>query len=207
MAERDEPSLSNVGVEVAEADIADVGLAPATAALLDEDEREATVVGADLARLDDDRFRALFGGELERLRAAAGRLPSGRRAYVFGVTTDDRLAGREIDLSDGSAPGALVGARLLFAYAPAETDDGARFAHLTERLDGVDYLLLATTDGGRLDGPDTTLDGLRRELVARQARRLNLLGGDPGSYDGEFRFVLAAPLAAFERVRAAEEEF
>jgi hypothetical protein len=201
MPEEDEPALSNTGVEVAEDDIADVRLAPATAALLDEDEREATVVGADLARLGEGRFRALFGGELERLRTAAARLPGGRRVYVFGVATDDRLDGREIDLSDGSAPDALAEARLLFAYAPQETDDGARFAHLTERLDDVDYLLLATTGGGRLDGPDTTLDGLRRELVARHARRLNLLGGDPGSYDEEFRFVLAAPLAAFERVR------
>jgi hypothetical protein len=201
MSGGEEPGLSNVGVEVDEADIADVRLAPATAALLDEDEREATVVGADLARLPDDRFRALFGDELERLRAAAARLPSGRRVYVFGVTTREGLAGREVDLSDGRAPDAIAGVRLLFAYAPTAAGDGARFAHLAERLDGADYLLLATTDEGRLDGPDTTLDGLRRELVARHARRLSLLGGDPGSYDEEFRFVLAAPLAAFECVR------
>lgn len=195
------PSLSNAGAEVSEADIEDVRLAPETAALLDEDEREATVVGADLARLDDERFRALFGHELERLRAAAERLPEGRRVYVFGVTTDDELTGRRIDLSDGRAPEALVAARLLFAYAPTETNDGATFAHLAKRLGDVDYLLLATTHEGRLDGPDTTLDGLRRELVARHARRLNLLDADPGTYDREFRFVLAAPLAAFERLR------
>ncbi|MEF8818932.1 MAG: hypothetical protein V5A31_08390 [Haloferacaceae archaeon] len=195
------PSLSNAGVEVSEAEIEDVRLAPETAALLDEDEREATVVGADLARLDDERFRALFGRALERLRAAAERLPDGRRVYVFGVTTDDDLTGRRIDLSDGRAPEALVATRLLFAYAPAETNDGARFAHLAKRLDDVDYLLLATTHEGRLDGSDTTLDDLRRELVARHARRLNLLDAAPGAYDQEFRFVLAAPLAAFERLR------
>lgn len=196
----EESGLSNVGVEVSEGDIESVRLAPATAILLDEDDREATVVGADLARLPDERFRALFGHELERLRTAAARLPDGRRVYVFGVTTDEALTGREIDLSDGRAPDALVSARLLFAYTPTETGDGATFAHLTNRLGDVDYLLLATNERGRLDGPDTTLDGLRRELVARHARRLNLLGSDIGTYDREFRFVLAAPLAAFELV-------
>jgi hypothetical protein len=196
-----DPDLSGVGTEVSEAEIEDVRLAPATADLLDEDEREATVVGADLARLGDDRFRALFGHELDRLRAAAAELPAGRRVYVVGVTTDPGLEGREVDLSDGSAPGALVEARLLFAYAPNDAGDGATFGHVAESLDGVDYLLIATTDEGRLDGPDTTLDGLRRELVARHARRLNLLGGEPGSYDEEFRFTLAAPLAAFELLR------
>ena len=192
------PGLSNTGVEVSEAEVEDVRLSPPTAILLDEDEREATVVGADLARLPDERFRALFGYELERLRAAAASLPEGRRVYVFGVTTDETLTGREIDLSDGRAPDALVSARLLFAYTPTAAGDGATFAHLTKRLDDVDYLLLATNERGRLDGPDTTLDGLRRELVARHARRLNLLGSDIDAYDREFRFVLAAPLAAFE---------
>jgi hypothetical protein len=197
----EDPTLTNAGVEVSEADIEDVRLAPETAALLDEDEREATVVGADLSRLVEDRFRALFGDELDRLRAAAARLPDRRRVYVFGVRTDDALTGREVDLSDGRAPDALVATRLLFAYAPTTAGDGATFAHLANRLGGVDYLLLATSEGGRLAGPETTLDGLRRELVARHARRLNLLGSDPGSYDREFRFVLAAPLAAFERHR------
>jgi hypothetical protein len=197
----DDPRLSNAGREVAEPDLADVRLGPATADLLDEDERTATVVGADLARLPDDRFRALFDRPLRRLRAAADRLPPGRRVYVLGVTTDPALDGREVDLSAGRAPGALTDARLLFAYAPTAAGDGARFAHLAESLDGVDYLLPATTDEGRLDGPETTLDGLRRELVARHARRLDLLGGADGSYDEEVRFVLAAPLAAFERLR------
>lgn len=196
-----DPSLSNAGAEVGEAEIADVRLDPATAELLEEDERRATVVGADLARLDDERFRALFGHELDRLRAAAAELPARRRVYVLGVETDPALDGREVDLSDGRAPGVLVDARLLFAYAPNEAGDGATFAHVAERLDGVDYLLPATTDEGRLDGPATTLDGLRRELVARHARRLDLLGGGTGSYDEEFRFALAAPLAAFERLR------
>jgi hypothetical protein len=192
------PDLSNAGAEVDEADIEEVRLAPETAALLDEDEREATVVGADLSRLADDRFRALFGDELDRLCAAAARLPDRRRVYVFGVRTDETLTGREVDLSDGRAPDALVAARLLFAYAPTTAGDGATFAHLAGGLGGADYLLLATNEAGRLDGPETTLDGLRRELVARHARRLNLLESDPGSYDREFRFVLAAPLAAFE---------
>lgn len=195
---REDPTLSNAGVEVKEADIEEVRLAPATAALLNEDEREATVVGADLSRLTDDQFRALFGDELDRLRAAAARLPDRRRVYVFGVRTDETLTGRKVDLSDGRAPDALVAARLLFAYAPTAPGGGATFAHLARRLDGVNYLLLATNEAGRLDGPETALDGLRRELVARHARRLNLLGSDPGSYDREFRFVLAAPLAAFE---------
>ena len=196
----EESGLSNAGVEVSEAEVEDVRLSPAVSILLDEDDREATVVGADLGRLPDARFRALFGGELERLRAAAARLPDGRRVYVFGVTTDDALTGEEIDLSEGRAPDALVSARLLFAYAPTAAGDGATFAHLTKRLGDVDYLLLATNERGRLDGPETTLDGLRRELVARHARRLNLLGSDIGAYDREFRFVLAAPLAAFELV-------
>jgi hypothetical protein len=201
MTDGDDPRLSNAGREVSEADLAAVRLDPATADLLDEDERTATVVGADLARLPDDRFAALFETPLRRLRAAADRLPAGRRTYVLGVTTDPAFDGREVDLSDGRAPDALTGARLLFAYAPTPAGDGARFAHAAASLDGVDYLLPATTDGGRLDGPETTLDGLRRELVARHARRLDLLGGADGSYDEEFRFVLAAPLAAFERLR------
>ena len=98
------PDLSNAGAEVDKADIEEVRLAPETAALLDEDEREATVVGADLSRLADDRFRALFGDELDRLCAAAARLPGRQRVYVFGVRTDETLTGREVKLSDGRAP-------------------------------------------------------------------------------------------------------
>jgi len=196
-----DPRLAATGTEVSDAELADVRLSSPTAALLEEDEREATVVGADLSRLADERFGALFGHELERLRAAAARLPAGRRRYVFGVTTDPALVGRRVDLSGGQAPGALVEARLLFAYAPEEAGNGATFAHVAEHLDGVDYLLPATSDGGRLDGAATTLGGLRRELVARHARRLNLLGEEPGAYDEEFRFALAAPLAAFELLR------
>jgi hypothetical protein len=201
MTEAPAPRLSATGTEVSEAELDDVRLSSPTAALLEEDEREATVVGADLSRLADERFAALFGHELERLRAAAERLPAGRRVYVLGVTTDSALSGRRIDLSGGRAPGVLVEARLLFAYAPNDAGDGATFAHVAEQLDGVDYLLPATTDGGRLDGAATTLDGLRRELVARHARRLDLLGNEPGAYDEEFRFALAAPLAAFELLR------
>jgi hypothetical protein len=200
MGEGEDPRLSATGVEVSDGELGDVRLSSPTAALLEEDEREATVVGADLSRLADERFAALFGHELERLRAAAERLPTGRRVYVFGVTTDPALVGQPVDLSGGQAPGALVETRLLFGYAPHETGDGATFAHVAEQLDGVDYLLPATS-GGRLDGATTTLDGLRRELVARHARRLHLLGEEPGAYDEEFRFALAAPLAAFELLR------
>jgi len=192
--------LENAGVVVTEADVDDDGPASGTARnLLDDDGDRAAVIGADLSRLSDDRFGALFGDALDRMRAAAERLPDGDRAYVVGVRTDDAMLGTAVDIGS-DAPGFLTDARLVFAYAPGEDGTGAEFAHLTDSLAGVDYLLPAMEAGGRLDGPETTMDAFRRELVARHARRLTLLDADRDRYDGEFRFVLAAPLSAYETV-------
>lgn len=207
--------LENAGVVVTDrgADAGGDGTASDTVRrLLDDDSDRAAVIGADLSRLPDERFAALFGDPLQRLRAAAERLPAGDRVYVLGVRTDDALLGTAVDVGSGEAPGFLTGAELAFAYAPRESegegeggDGGAEFAHLTGSLADVDYLLPAMEAGGRLDGPATTMDALRRELVARHARRLTLLDTDRERYDEEFRFVLAAPLSAYDRVVGERE--
>jgi hypothetical protein len=52
------------------------------------------------------------------------------------------------------------------------------------------------------------MDGLRRELVARHARRLTLLGdgaGSDGAYHREFRAVLAVPVDAAAWLRGRNE--
>jgi hypothetical protein len=194
--------LVNAGVVVADAD-ADVErerLSDAAGALLADDGDRAAVIGADLSRLPEERFATLFDTALERLRTAAERLPAGNRSYVVGVATDGELHGSPVDLGGDEAPGYLTGADLAFAYAPRDDGDGAAFAHLTESLERFDYLLPALSAGGRLDGSETTMDAFRRELVARHARRLTLLGSDRERYDEEFRFVLAAPLSAYDRI-------
>lgn len=213
--EGDEPGagpLSNAGLAVEEADLAELERSPDAEALLAPDDERATVVGADLSRLADDRFRDLFGDALARLRAAAARLPDENRVYVVGLRTDRGMERGGVDLRGERAPGFVVGADLVAAYAARPGGDGATFAHLARSLLESDYLLPAVPEAGRLDGPATTMDGLRRELVARHARRLTLLGdgdgdgaGSDGAYHREFRAVLAVPVDAAAWLRGRDE--
>ncbi|WP_338728479.1 hypothetical protein [Haladaptatus sp. DJG-WS-42] len=197
--------LSNTGVTFAEDDpTAEATVSPQVAALLTPNQDRADAIGADLLRMDDDRFEIVFGPVLDALHEAAGELPDGPAVYVVGVELDLRKVGTETNLHE-EASEIIHNARLLFAYAPNEAGTGATFAHLTEELDGVDDLLLVLGDSDRISGGETTLPDLRRELAGRQAERIRLLAENPEQATAQFQAVFAAPLFAYEQVVEASE--
>lgn len=197
--------LSNTGVTFTEDDpTTEATVSPPVAALLTPNQDRADAIGADLLRMDDDRFEIVFGPALAALTEAAHELSDGPAIYVIGVELDMRKVGTETNLHE-EASEIIHNARLLFAYAPNKAGTGATFAHLTEELDGIDDLLLALGDSNRISGTETTLSDFRRELAGRQAERIRLLAENPEEATAQFQSVFAAPLFAFEQVVGAAE--
>jgi len=199
------PLLVNSGLSITDTEVEEQPLSDETRAPLHDDAQRSAAVGADLSRLPDDEFEALFGSVLERMQAAAAELPAPNRTYIIGLETDDSLIGEQIDLGSGEPAAYIQDAELLFAYAFRPEEEDIEFAHLAESLEDIDYLLLAAQNDGVLAGVDTSMEELRRELAMTQARRITLLGeplseSDKQAYQQAFRRVFAAPLTAYEHI-------
>ncbi|WP_302083699.1 hypothetical protein [Salinibaculum rarum] len=203
-------ALENHAIVIEKDTLANHSLSDTTRDVLEDDAHKAAAVGADLSRLPDATFNSMFETVLHQIQTAGETLPPEDRVYIIGLETDSSLTGEQIELASDDAVFYIEDAKLVSAYAVHDDSETIGFAHLTQSLDGVDYLLLATQKNGVLAGSDTTMDELRREVAMTQARRINLLGKpmqehEKEAYNESFRYVFVGPLTAYEYIVGSAE--